>query len=265
MQTEVAPSDKETMLATLSDTPSITMLFAGSDDQRAEVWKIKERHLFLRDKLAAYFSGQADLNIEGLNQFDQESLELEKDKLLAFYALTQGSWGDLIALSESAGVFFSDAGIYQPGDLLAALIEASAADAVDRILSPYFRFTPSASRKQIKKLKDVAKLLGNRTYSQLRAPEKRKVDQMTAQIEKDALKSRSELPYNFIMNCCRKLANKSSQHSAIRRRLETYNNICSRYMALTNSQLHPRKGIRGWEMLKGHKQYMGTSGGIASA
>ena len=81
------------MLAKLNDVPPLTAMFTGTDNQETCVWNIKQRHLLIREKLAAYFNGQTELNTEGLSQFGKDDLELEKDRILAFYALVQGSWG----------------------------------------------------------------------------------------------------------------------------------------------------------------------------
>lgn len=262
---EVAEKDKAKMISTLNDTPPLTILYSGTSDQRSELWKIKQRNTVLRDKLKAYFSGQAELNTERLNCFDRESLEVEKDRLLSIYALIQGSWNELVLLAESAGVSMANAAIHTPGDWIAAYLEASTADAVERIMAGYYRWTPSASRKQAKALKDALALVETKTYSELKAPEKRKVDQVIATIEKSSKASHAAIPFNFLLNCCRELAKKAGAHSAIRRRLDAYHEVSARQMQLVTSELHPRKARKGFEMVKGQRRVMGSYGGVTSA
>ncbi|MEL7520798.1 MAG: hypothetical protein AAGJ80_04080, partial [Cyanobacteria bacterium J06553_1] len=100
---------------------------------------------------------------------------------------------------------------------------------------------------------------------ELRAPERRKIDKVVAKTDKAALNSRTALPMALIMNCCRELAKQSGQHSAVRGRLENYNAASARMIKLTSAELHPRKGRKGWELVKGRKRTMGSKGGVASA
>lgn len=263
MKVFMPPEDRTLILAMLGDTPPTKHLGIGTHDQRSEVLKIKERNLFIKEKLAAYFQGQSELEIAGLNRFDQESLELEKDLLLALYGLIQGSWGDIIHLSESAGIFFSDSGIYQPGQFMAALIHDRAAESVSRLLSPYYRWSPNDARKRVKELKFLDKTEAQPSESV------GKIDSMKAKVirrtmEKELLKSPADLATNFILNCCRQLAKGSGTHSAIKRRLKAYEDLADRQVALTLNAIHKRKKVKGWEIVKGQKRMMSKYGGVAS-
>ena len=262
---EVDAQTQTAVLAKLKDVPPMTAMFAGTADQKACIWNIKQRHLLIREKLSAYFSGKTDLNTDGLSQFGKDDLELEKDRILAFYALVQGSWGELMQLSESEGVFWQDYGIQQPGDMIAKFIEASAHDMVARVTAGYFRWSPSASRKRIKECRQAIKLVESTPYESLRAPEKRKVDKVLLEHRKNESLSTSALPLRCILTGCETLAKKAGKHSAIKYRLAAYKGLEARSLALASSQLDPRKKHRGWEMVKGQKQMMGTSGGVASA
>ena len=217
----------------------------------------------LRDKLAAYFNGQTELNTEGLSQFGRDNLELEKDKILAFYALVQGSWGELMQWSESEGVFWCDYGIHQPGDMIAEFIAASARDMVNRVTAGYFRWSPSASRKRIKECKQAIKLVESTPYESLRAPDKRKVDKVLTEYRKNGSVSTSAIPLRCVLTGCETLAKKAGKHSAIKYRLAVYKGLEARSLAIVASELAPRKRLKGWEMVKGQKRTMGTSGGVA--
>jgi len=260
---EVDTQTQTAVLAKLNDVPPMTAMFTGTEDQKACVWNLKQHHLLLRDKLAAYFNGRTEINTEGLSQFGRDNLELEKDKILAFYALVQGSWGELMQWSESEGVFWGDYGIHQPGDMIAEFIAASARDMINRVTAPYFRWSPSASRKKLKECREVIKLVEQTPYESLRAPEKRKVDKVLTEHRKNGDLSTSALPLRCVLTGCETLAKKAGKHSAIKYRLAVYKGIEARSLAVASSQLDPRKKHKGWEMVKGQKRMMGTSGGVA--
>ncbi|MGI8935073.1 MAG: hypothetical protein ACR2FS_13465 [Phormidesmis sp.] len=267
MAVTATTKDKDLILATLGGNPPITQMLSGTQDQRKELWRMKERHLFIKEKLAAYFRGDAELVIDGLSQFDQDSLEMEKDLLLSLYALIQGSWGDLIQLAESLGMFFSESNIYQPGEMIAALVNTRAEEEVSRILSPYYRFVPSAERKTLKDIERLGNIESRPGFSveALKQPEARFYREVKKSMKKHhALNASSHVMGSFILNCCRKLAKGSGTHSAIRRRLAAYEETADRYTSLVKGHLHPRKGVKGWEMVKGRRRTMGKYGGVAS-
>ncbi|MGB3788653.1 MAG: hypothetical protein WA949_11630 [Phormidesmis sp.] len=265
MMVNVQPDDQRALLSVLADNPPITLLFSGTDDQRREIKRQKCRVLCLREKLAAYFNGQPDFSIEGLNEFDQEGLELEKDKVLAFYSLIQGSWVELVSSLDAAGVSLSDSGIYQPGEFIAAYIANKEARYTSNILSSFYRWTPSAVRKQIKLLRDAQKLIAEKPYEKMKRPERKLIDKATTEAERLTAQDQTGVLMAFMLDRCQHLAAGSGQYSPIKRRLEAYNTISAKSFAHMTGAMHPRKRIKGWEMVKGRKKVMSAHGGVASA
>lgn len=256
---DLTPRDRAQLLSTINGLPPLQyLLLCRTDDQESHWLFMQKNYKALSSSFTAFFSGQSDEVLQSLNSKEKEFLFLLRDWYLGFYTVIQGSWQEIKQEFDAKGYSLSGIPANSPGEALIRVIENDCAAFFALCQQSHARWTPDESRKITKLERELQEMVnrGETNSSLYRTKERNYLDL----VQKGTWLS----PYISFRECCLEVCGKAKKGSATHRHLVAYRRIEAEIDKRLQSELHPRKGRKGFAWFEGNLSQMGSKGGVSS-
>jgi|688.fasta_scaffold77247_4 hypothetical protein len=223
-------ADYQLMLITVDGMPPA---IKARTEFEYQIWiECREAYQDIHAYLKAYFSGQKIPTIP-------QEYKLLAQSYIDLYGLIQEAWDDIAAFTANLQMYIPKT----PGEYICKVIEGDAISCVHP--SDYWEFKP---RKLYEWSSFSSKLPLLRAKTNLTKKEELKIKQH----ESESRKIFAEFKRDWGLWYLVMIAATLSTSPNVKDKLKCYNATKRKISAFCNSNLHPRKGVKGFSVIKGH-------------
>ncbi len=225
-------TDYQLMLQTVDGLPPVVHFRTEFEYQ---IWvETKEAYQDIHAYLKAYFSGQKVPSIPQENKLLAQSY-------IEFYWLIQEAWEEILEFTKSLKMYIPPS----PGEYICKVIEGNSISSIS--LTDYWEFKP---RKLYEWSSFSSKLPLLRAKPNLTKKEELKIKQH----EIESRKIFSEFNRDWGLWYLAMLAATLSKSPDVKERLRSYDATRRKLSSAYSASLHPRKGVKGFSVVKGHRK-----------
>ena len=223
-------TDYQLMLLTLDEMPPA---IKARTEFEYQIWfESREAYQDIHAYLKAYFSGQKIPTIS-------QEYKLLAQSYIDLYGLIQEAWDDITAFTANLQMYIPKT----PGEYICKVIEGDAISSVRP--SDYWEFRP---RKEYERSTFCSKLPLLLAKKNLTKKEEMKIKKF----EVEGRKIFTEFKRDWGLWYLAMIAATLSNSVDVKDKLRCYNATKRKISDFCNSNLHPRKGVRGFSVIKGH-------------
>jgi hypothetical protein len=203
--------------------------------------EIKTVYTALMIRFQSVWMGQKVLDFPGI---DSEFLTLFQREHMRFYELIQNGWGEIEAEFDRKGIDLSTYAT-SPGHAFCQVLIDQATAVFAPCVEAYYRSSPERHRKWRALVNSISK----ETDSQNKIALEKKLEVMNKQEPKHIRAYMT--PKLVFIDICREA---SKRNKGLKAYLRDYDQAVGDLNALVESQHHPRKHVKGWQIDKGTRK-----------
>ncbi|BAZ71317.1 hypothetical protein NIES4106_61140 (plasmid) [Fischerella sp. NIES-4106] len=249
--------ERHQLVQMLNELPPIEYLSHCQTLHQLAYWfELGESYSYLKASFVEFFTGQGDSVLSHLPDPKKEFFFLMRDWYLSFYTLIQGNWQHIISEAKKKECDLSKIPANTPGEALIRVIENDCAAFFCVCTLPYYRWSPSESRKLAKLDRDIELA---KTQGLSKKDIATKLNPYQSLLKNKLMPL---LPYISFREICLEICSKAKKGSTTHRHYIEYRRIKFALDKKIQSSIHERHKIRGHEWVRGEKRTLSTKGGI---